>query len=81
MDFYGSSQRTLGFMKVLYGIAMTVEVPGHQPYDVRTRRVIPQRVYLRIVRGLARGDSVVFAVQADSTNLQSVRIDFSQSIT
>jgi hypothetical protein len=80
VDVYGGGVRTIG-LKTVCQIALWVEVPGHQPYTVMARQLMRQGVYLRVVRGVARGDSIVFAVQVDSTNLQRVRIDFSQPIT
>lgn len=80
VDVYGSIQRNIG-SKTVCQIALWVEVPGHQPYTVMARQLMRPRVYLRVVRGVARGESVVFAVQVDSTNLQRVRIDFNQPIT
>ena len=80
VDTYGSIQRNIG-SKTVCQIALGVEVPGHQPYTVMARQLMGPRLYLRVVRGVARGENIVFAVQVDSTNLQRVQIDFNQPIT
>jgi hypothetical protein len=68
-------QRYLGLTKVVYRIALRVQVPGHQPYDAIAREVVPDSVeFLRL-------PNRIVAVQVDSTDPHKVRIDFSQPIT
>jgi hypothetical protein len=51
-------------------VGLTVEIPGHQPYDVALRRPVPP-FHLATMRSGA-----TVAVHVDSENLQNVQLDF-----
>jgi hypothetical protein len=53
-------------------IGLTVEVPGYQPYDAVVEALVPRQAAVDDLEGR------IVAVQADSANLQRVRIDFNE---
>jgi hypothetical protein len=61
---------------VIRSIRLSVRIPGHEPYDATATQEVPVPVWHRI-----DPDGRTVAVQADSTNLKYVRIDFEQPIT
>ncbi|MBV8860525.1 MAG: hypothetical protein JO259_01500 [Mycobacterium sp.] len=56
-------------------IALRVEIPGRQPYDVMVRQLVDTVALPAVQPG------ATVAVQVDSANSQNVRIDFNQPIT
>jgi hypothetical protein len=53
---------------------LSVEIPGHEPYDVAVERSV-DNIYLPRVQ-----PGATMPVQVDSANPQRVRIDFSQPV-
>lgn len=72
MQTTGSTISFSGQDYYVCNIALRVEIPGCEPYDV----TIQQRVHLLSIAPLQSGAAI--PVLVDSTNPQNVRIDFSQ---
>jgi Protein of unknown function (DUF3592) len=73
-----SVQQTTGPMReghnLALRIALRVEVPGRQPYDVKVERTVDLNHMARVQPG------ATIPVWVDPTNPQKVRIDFTQPI-